>query len=156
MILPDPVLEEAQDNAVSVLIVDDHDAVREALRDWIVASCTDVKIYEARAGEDALRLAERTAVDIVMMDIGLPGISGIEATRLLRERSPEIGVVVISVNDGEVQHAAATTAGAVAFIAKRRMHEELTSVLKPLLEDRLRRARAAGGHAPTPPARGNS
>lgn len=87
MILPDTVPEEAQDNAVSVLIVDDHDAVREALRDWIVASCTDVKIYEARAGEDALRLAERTAVDIVMMDIGLPGISGYDAARKIRGAS---------------------------------------------------------------------
>ena len=144
MILPEPAVEEAQNNVVSVLIVDDHDGVRAALRDWIAASCAGVRMHEARDGEEALRLVERAAVDVVLMDIGLPGINGIEATRMLRQRSPAIAVVVISVHDGEAQRAAAVAAGAAAFVAKRRMYEELAPVLKPLLEVRLRRARAAG------------
>ena len=141
---PEAAEEEAQDNVVSVLIVDDHDGVRAALRDWIAASCAGVKVHEARNGEETLSLVERTAVDVVLMDIRLPGMSGLEATRRLRERLPGATVVAITVHDGEAQRAAAAAAGAVAFVAKRRMHEELALVLKPLLEDRLRRARAAG------------
>ena len=138
MILQEPAVEEARDNVVSVLIVDDHDGVRAALRDWIAASCAGVKLQVARDGEEALRLLERTPFDLVLMDIGLPGISGIEATRMLRRRSPATAVVVISVHDGEAQRAAATAAGAVAFVAKRRMHEELTSVLRPVIEETRR------------------
>ena len=144
MTLSEPAVEEAQDNVVSVLIVDDHDSVRAALYDWIAASCAGVKVHEARDGEEALRLLERTPSDLVLMDISLPGINGIEATRMLRQRSPAIAVVVISAYDDEAQRAAATAAGAVAFVAKRRMHEELTSVLKPVIEKTRRRAGPAG------------
>ena len=95
-------------------------------------------------GHAAMEVARRFRPDVVLMDIGLPGMSGLEATRRLRERLPGATVVAITVHDGEAQRAAAVAAGAVAFVAKRRIHEELALVLKPLLEDRLRRARAAG------------
>ena len=130
----DAAVADAQDNDVSLLIVDDHDGVRAALRDWIAASSAGVKMHEARDGEEALRLLEHTPFDLVLMDIGLPGMSGIEATRALRRRWPATLVVVISVHDGEAQRAAAAATGAVAFVAKRRMHDELASILKPVIE----------------------
>ena len=140
MILAEPPVEEAPGYVVSMLIVDDHIGVRAALRDWIATFYVGVNVHEARDGEEALRLIERAAVDAVLMDIGLPGINGIEATRMLRQRWPAIPVVVISVHDGEAQRAAAAAAGAVAFVAKRRMHEELASVLNPVIEEARRRA----------------
>ena len=67
--------------------------MRAALRDWIAVSCAGVKVHEARDGEEALRLLERTPFDLVLMRIGLPGINDIEATRRRAGSSP-IGPVM--------------------------------------------------------------
>lgn len=141
--------EEARRGAGCVLIVDDHDGVRAALSEWLAAACSGVKVLEARDGKAALRHAESAPLDVVLMDLGMPGMNGIETTRKLLVRAPGLAVVVISVHDGDAQRAAVSNVGALAFIAKRRLHEELTSVLKPILEARLGSSRAgslgAGG-----------
>lgn len=116
-----------------LLIVDDHDGVRGAIRDWLCATYGEVQVREARDAEEVLRDVDLTEVDIVLMDIGLPGISGIEATRLLRARAPEVVFLVVSVYDSDAQRAAALAAGARMFIPKRRMHEGLRAALDGLL-----------------------
>lgn len=119
----------------SLLIVDDHDGVRGAVRDWLAVSFPGLRIQEAPDAEQALRAVEGARFDIVLMDIGLPGINGVEATRRLRQCAPQAKVVMISVHDSDAQRAAAREAGAVGFVAKRCMHEGLLAALGPLLAE---------------------
>lgn len=122
-------MDEQHDCEASLLIVDDHDGVRTAVRDWLSATYAGLRLKEARDAEEAMRAVAGERFDIVLMDIGLPGTNGIDAVRLLCERVPDIKVVMISVHDSETQRAAARAAGAVGFVAKRRMHEGLRAML---------------------------
>jgi DNA-binding NarL/FixJ family response regulator len=116
----------------SILVVEEHNEMRAALRDWLLASLPPLKLREARSMEEALEHAEQAQLDLVLMNLELPGANGIEATRELRKRFPSCPVVVMSVNDSEALRIAALDAGAFAFVSKR----ELTSALLPIL-DRL-------------------
>jgi len=70
----------------TILIVEDHDTLRETLRKWLSTTFPDCVFFDAKKGEDAVDLAEAEKPDIVIMDIGLPGISGIEATRQIKKK----------------------------------------------------------------------
>ena len=118
----------------SILVVEDHFEVRTALKDWLLASLAPVKLSEARSMEEALGQAGAAVPDLVLMNLELPGLNGIEATRELRRRHPKCPVVIMSVNDSEALRVAAIEAGAVAFVSKR----ELPHGLLPIL-DRLTR-----------------
>ena len=120
------------DRVLSMLLVEDHEEMRAALRDWLLTSLPPVKLREARSLDEALACAGQGKLDLVLMNLELPGPNGIEATRALRRQHPGCAVVVMSVNDSEALRSAALDAGALAFISKR----ELPHALLPLL-DRL-------------------
>ena len=113
----------------SVLVVEEHDELRSALRDWLLTSFPPLRLREARSMEEALRLAEQAALDLVLVNMELPGPNGIEATRTLRRRFPACRVVVMSVNDSMALRIAALEAGAEAFISKR----DLRIALHPIV-----------------------
>jgi DNA-binding NarL/FixJ family response regulator len=123
-----PVLQSVR----SVLLVEEHEEVRAALRDWLLASLPSFTLREARSMGEALRCAAQAKLDLVLVNLELPGPNGIEATREMRKRYPGCPVVVMSVNDSEALRAAALDAGALAFVSKR----ELPTALQPIL-DRL-------------------
>lgn len=87
---------------------------------------------------------EGARFDVVLMDIGLPGINGVEATRRLRQCDPQTKVVLISAHDSNAGRTASLEAGAVAFVAKLRMHQGLHAVLGRLLAE-SRAPDCAGG-----------
>ena len=118
----------------SVLVVEEHDGVRSALRDWLLTSFPPLRLREARSMEEALRLADQAQLDLILVNLELPGPNGIEATRALRKRHPDCPVVVMSVTDSEALRLAAVEAGAAAFVSKR----ELPSTLLPILDRLLR------------------
>jgi len=99
-----------------VLIVDDDSAFRRALRTSLAASGFEVS--EARSGEDALRTLRADAADIVMLDINMPGMGGVEACRKIRSLSPRIGILMVTVRDAEEDKVEALEAGADDFITK--------------------------------------
>ena len=117
------------DRVLSLLLVEDHDDVRGALRDWLLTSLPGFKLREARSMEEALECAGQAKLDLVLMNMELPGPNGIEATRALRRKFPACSVVVMSVNDSEALRTAALEAGALAFISKR----ELPHALLPII-----------------------
>ena len=102
--------------APSVLIVDDHARFRETARralereGWTIAG-------EAADGAEALRAA-RLEPDVVLLDLGLPGMNGLEVARRLRDQMPQLVVVVISTHDSADYHDLAVASGARGFIAK--------------------------------------
>jgi len=118
----------------SVLVVEEHDGVRSALRDWLLTSFPPLRLCEARSMEEALRLADQARLDLILVNLELPGANGIEAMHALRKRHPDCPVVVMSLTDSEALRLAAIDSGAAAFVSKR----ELPSTLLPILDRLLR------------------
>src|SRR5580700_4508179 len=93
-----------------LMIVDDEPALRKALRTSLTAS--GFEVLEARSGEEALTLLDRTPVDLVLLDINMPGISGIEVCRRIRDISGQMGIIMVTVRDSEDDKVQALEAGA--------------------------------------------
>lgn len=111
-------LTEAQIKTVRVLLVDDHAMVRQGLRS-ILDSYTDLTVVgEAANGQEAIVMARSLHPDVVVMDVNLPLIDGVEATRLLRREHASMAVIGISVRNDQQVKLAMTEAGAVDFIPK--------------------------------------
>ena len=117
------------------LVVDDHDSVRRALCDRIKATFGEFRLREARNVHEALEIVETEQVELVLMDIGLPGMNGIDGTRAILERSPHTSVVVVSIFNDAFHRSAATRAGAHAYICKRGISRELIPVLEGLINE---------------------
>ena len=115
------------------LVVDDHEVVRRALCDRIRASFGQWRLREAGTVDEALKIVGTERVDIVLMDIRLPGMDGVDGTRVVRERSPGTSVVVISMLDDACHRCAASEAGARAFVSKRAINRELIPALESLM-----------------------
>ncbi len=88
-----------QATRVRILAVDDHPVVREALRDLIAATPDFVLVGLACSGEEALRDVALLSPQLVVMDVIMPGIGGIEAARTMISRDPEVAILLISVDD---------------------------------------------------------
>ncbi|MGA2040846.1 MAG: response regulator transcription factor [Bryobacteraceae bacterium] len=99
-----------------VLIVDDDPAFRRALCASLAASGFDVS--EARTGEEALIVLREKPTDIVLLDVNMPGMGGIETCRRIRSLSPRIGILMLTVRDAEEDKVQALEAGADDFVTK--------------------------------------
>lgn len=104
--------------SIQVLIVDDQEPFRSAVR--MVVELTDgfEVAGEAASGEQGLELAARLRPDLVLMDINMPGIDGLETTRLLLRDLPETNVVIFSTYEAAEYESRALEAGAKAFVPK--------------------------------------
>jgi DNA-binding NarL/FixJ family response regulator len=105
-------------NAIKVLLVDDQPVIRQGLRLRMATEADIAVIGEAGDGRAALDLAARLSPDVIIMDIAMPGLDGIEATRHLRATVPGSTVVILSLSDDAATRARAAEAGAAAFVAK--------------------------------------
>ncbi len=100
-----------------VLIVDDHDGFRRSAARALAAEGWAV-VGEAEDGAAGLRAAADCKPDVVLLDVGLPDVSGIEVARELHERDPELAVVVVSTHDREDYGELALASGARGFLSK--------------------------------------
>jgi len=115
---------------LKVMLVDDHHVVRAALRALLEQHGCEI-IGEAEDAETALKLAPRVHPQIVLMDLELPGIDGIDATRHLRRVAPEAKVIFLSAHDDEKDVIEAlTAAGAAGYVLKSDAPEELISAVQ--------------------------
>ena len=115
---------------VRVLVVDDHRMFAEAL-EMLLAGEEDVEIAGAvGTGEEALEVVARVDLGVVLMDIDLPGIDGIEATRRIRELSPSTQVVIITAYQEPAVMARAIEAGACGFVPKTQTADQLVGVIR--------------------------
>src|SRR6266545_1569649 len=101
---------------MKILIVDDHAGVRRMIRQFAAAYADDVR--ECACATDALNVARDFSPDFVLMDVRLPDIDGIAATRTLRATCPTARVVIVTAHDQPALRAAASAAGAVHFVSK--------------------------------------
>jgi DNA-binding NarL/FixJ family response regulator len=118
-----------------VLVVEEHDEMRNALRDWLLTSFPPLRLSEARSLDEALRLAEQAHLDLALVNLELPGINGIEAARALRKSHPSCRVVVMSVTDSTALRLAALEAGAEAFVSMRDLRVALHPIVAALMKN---------------------
>ncbi|HEY0001180.1 MAG TPA: response regulator transcription factor, partial [Actinoplanes sp.] len=108
-----------------VLLVDDHPVVRDGLR-WLFESAAGVEVVgEAGNGETAIRLVGELVPDVVLMDLAMPGMDGVEATRRITVASPGTAVLVLTMSDSDASLVAAVTAGASGYVLKGAGQEDL-------------------------------
>ena len=104
--------------SITILIADDHAVVREGLRTILEVTGDFEIIGEAGDGRDAVNKAELLRPDVILMDISMPELNGIEATRLIRERIPATKIIILSRHHSNEYVNRATQAGARAYILK--------------------------------------
>ena len=145
------------DQKIRLMLVDDHEMFRAGLRALIGGHPEMEVVGEAADGEQAIRLAETLVPDVVLMDIALRGMSGIEATRLIRQKNPDIQVLAVTAHDSPEYFFELLKAEAVGYVLKEATPNELfaaiqaahrgeayfyPSIARYLLNDYLRRVRS--------------
>lgn len=115
---------------IKVMLVDDHRLVRAGLK-RVLSESPDMQIVaEASTGEEALELAPKCAPNIVLMDINMPGIGGLETTRRLKLRMPEVKVIAVSMHLEEPYPSRMLAAGANGYISKDSAADEVMAAIR--------------------------
>ena len=119
-----------------VLIVDDHPVTRDGLR-AALGTAEDVEVVgEAASGEEAVTAVGQLTPDVVFMDVRMPGMNGIEATRAIRQDHPETRVVLFTVDESRASIAEAIQAGVSGYLLKDVGVDELVNAARLALEDK--------------------
>lgn len=116
-----------------VLLVDDDEAFRATLWRLLTQGERAVQVEEAADGEEALRKVAHRRPDVVLMDLTMPRMNGIEATRRLKTRCPDLPVIILTVHDDPVYERVARAAGADAFLQKKTAGAALWPALASLV-----------------------
>jgi DNA-binding NarL/FixJ family response regulator len=146
--------------SITVLVVDDHAVVREGLRTFLGLQDGLEVVGEAGDGEEAVAEAVRLGPDVILMDLTMPRLDGVEAMRELRRRLPGTRVVVLTSNADDTRLLAAIQAGAAGYLLKTVQPQELAravraahageALLDPSVAARLVEAIAAPAGSPAP------
>lgn len=103
---------------ISVLLVDDHSVVRQGVRAFLTTQPDLAVVGEATSGEEAVKLAEQTVPDVILMDLIMPNMDGVEATRRVKQVSPRSQIVVLTSYHEDEHIFPALKAGALSYILK--------------------------------------
>ena len=115
---------------VSVLIVDDHPLVRWGMRTFLMTQPDITVVGEAASGEEALLLIEDLVPDVTLIDLVMPGMDGIEATRRLKQLSPRTQIIVLTSYHEDEHIFPAIRAGALSYLLKDIQTEELAEAIR--------------------------
>ncbi len=115
---------------IKILIADDHTIVREGVR-MILAKERDIEVVgEAGDGREALDLVDRLRPDVVIMDLSMPGMGGIEATKHIKERHPAVNVLALTMHEDESYVFQLLRAGASGYVLKRAAAQDLVQAVR--------------------------
>ena len=115
---------------IQILIADDHTLFRDGLRALFRSLPDTAVIGEAATGAEAIAQAEKLQPDVILMDIQMPGVNGIEATRQIVQTSPHIGVIVVTMFEDDDSVFAAMRAGARGYVLKGADQEEMLRTIR--------------------------
>ena len=110
---------------IQVLLADDHTLFRRGIRTLLEHIHDIAVVGEAATGEEAIALARDLVPDVILMDIGMPGINGIEATRAILSENPHVGIILVTMFDDPESVLAGMRAGAKGYVLKEADPEEL-------------------------------
>ncbi len=113
-----------------VLVADDHPLFRSGLRALLAAVPETAVVGEATTGEEAVALTAELLPDVVVMDLQMPGVSGIEATRRVLDRSPDVGILVVTMFEDDHSVFAAMRAGARGYVLKDAEEEDILHAIR--------------------------
>jgi DNA-binding NarL/FixJ family response regulator len=116
-----------------VVIVEDHAIIRNGLRALLQASSDLDVVGEARDGREAIRFAGELAPDLILTDLSMPGISGLDVIREIRRRYPDIKIIALTVHKTEEYIVASLEAGANGYVVKDANQEELMAAVSSVL-----------------------
>ncbi len=120
---------------IKVMIVDDHTIVREGLK-HLLSFEEDIEVVaEAKSGLECLKLIDSTLPDLIFMDVKMPGINGIETTRLVSQKYPQVRVVMLTIYEDDHYIIEAIQAGAKGYVIKKINRDELVKVIRHVLND---------------------
>ena len=157
----DEAFAEVREPAITVVIVDDHPVVRTGMQTVLDAVADITVVAKGTSGADALRLVSQHLPDVLVLDVNLPDISGVEVTRRLRDRGTTTAILVLTIHDDTQIIFGLLESGAVGYVLKDEAVETLVSAVRAAargeswLSPAVARQvlRRAVGQAPSPPER---
>jgi DNA-binding NarL/FixJ family response regulator len=117
-------------NKISILLVDDHSLVRRGFRRLLEDARDITVVGEASDGAEAVRLAEQLRPQVIVMDCALPGMSGLDATRRILQKFPDIAILMLSMHSEDTWVHQAMAAGARGYILKSAVDMELVTAIR--------------------------
>jgi DNA-binding NarL/FixJ family response regulator len=120
--------------AISILIVDDHTMIRSLLRRHLETQQDFVVLGEAKDGEEGIVKAEALLPDVILMDVAMPRMDGIEATRLIHERLPQIKVLILTLYASGENCLRAMQSGASGYLLKDSVSDEVVAAIRVIAE----------------------
>jgi NarL family two-component system response regulator LiaR len=124
-------------NPTTIIIADDHEVVRNGVRSFLETVPEFQVVGEAASGEEAIALVSEFIPDIVLMDLIMPGLDGVETTRRIKKISPRTQVVVLTSYHEDVHIFPALKAGAISYILKDMKMEKLVDVLRRAVQNEV-------------------
>jgi DNA-binding NarL/FixJ family response regulator len=115
---------------IKVMLVDDHAIMRDGIRALLSLHNDIVIVGEASEGQEAIYKARELAPDVIVMDIAMPGMDGLEATRRIAKQSPKTKVLILSQHDEKEYILSAIKAGCAGYMPKRALSSELVSAIR--------------------------
>src|SRR6185295_17992155 len=112
-----------------ILLADDHTLFRDSLRSLLASRGFEI-VGEAREGREAFELARRLQPDVVLMDLAMPGLDGLAATRLISAEMPQVKVVILTASDEDAKLFEAIKSGAQGYLLKNLESQELFALLE--------------------------
>lgn len=122
---------------IRILLAEDHAVMREALRSLLDANEEFVVVGEAENGREIVAVAEKTAPDVVVMDINMPELNGIEATRQLSARCPQVKVIGLSIHVKGRMVSEMLKAGALGYVPKSSAAHELLDAIRTVMKGKM-------------------
>ena len=122
--------ESETSRAITLLLVDDHPVVRKGTRELLEGESDLHVVGEAGSGEEAITKARALTPDVILMDVSMPGMNGIEATRAIKKEQPGVGVLVLTSYDDDAYVFALLEAGAAGYLLKNASEDDLLGAVR--------------------------
>ncbi len=122
--------------SINIILVDDHKIIRDGLRSLLEKETDMAVVAEAENGRDAVKLSRKLNPDIVVMDINMPDLNGVDAATLILEESPDVKIIALSIHSTRRYVARMLKAGASGYLVKHCAYEELADAIRSVANNK--------------------